>query len=58
MSAGAVMHGLEEKQAVELAASKQIACEELPILCDSDRDPSFWRDQVKTRKAAEVELPF
>ena len=53
-----VMRGVEEKQATELAAGKEITCTELPIFCDPDRDPSFWRDKITAEHAAEMETPF
>ena len=35
-----------EKQAAMLANGREIACEEIPVLCDADLDPSYWRDMV------------
>ncbi len=38
-----------EKQTAMLANGREIACEELPVRCDADFDPSYWRDMVSDR---------
>ncbi len=35
-----------EKQTAMQANGREICCEELPVLCDTDCDPSYWRDMV------------
>ena len=36
-----------EKQAAMLANGRDIVVEELPILCDAECDPSYWREMVR-----------
>lgn len=38
-----------EKLSTMLANGREIAVEELPVFCDPDRDPSYWRDMVIDR---------
>lgn len=51
--------GVDEQLQAKLDAGAEIASMELPVLCEPDADPSYWRERVReSRRKAEVELPF
>ncbi len=50
---------VDEKLDRQLAAGAFIASEELPVLCEPDCDPSYWRDRARASKTEnEIDLPW
>ena len=54
-----IAKGVDEQLQAKLDAGAEILSEELPVICEPDADPSYWRDRVKaSRREQEVDLPF
>jgi hypothetical protein len=51
---------VDAKLGAMIEAGQKVACEELPVVCEPDGDPSYWRSLVRdSRKGRdEVEVPF
>src|SRR5690349_15874514 len=39
--------GVDAKLGAMIEAGQKVACEELPVVCEPDGDPSYWRSLVR-----------
>src|SRR4051812_15947791 len=42
-----IAQGVDQQLQARLDAGEGIASVELPVICEPDHDPSYWRDKVK-----------
>ena len=55
-----IAQGVDEQLQARLSAGEAITSIELPVICEPDADPSYWRDRVTAsrREQEEIDLPF